>query len=212
MIPSVPLATHVNCTVCTGCEVPVPVSVLEVGEFEALLAKDALAEAEPVPVGLKVTVNDTGVPTLTVTGKVRPLMANSVGFAPLRPTEETITVAPLAVSVPFAVPLVPSTTLPTLIGLLTLSVPCAPTAVPDTGIVSVGSCASEVTVTLPLKLPADGGVNVILNDKLCPALKVTGGLIPEMLKPVPLAPAAVMCASDPPVFLIVSVWDEFVPT
>jgi hypothetical protein len=112
--------------------------VVGVGEFEALLAKVAIAEADPVAVGLKVTVNDTGVPTATVTGKVRPLIANSFGFVPLMPTEETITVAPLADNVPVAVPLLPSITFPTLIGFVTLSVPCAPTAVPDTGIVSVG--------------------------------------------------------------------------
>src|ERR1700690_4520145 len=68
------------------------------------------------------------------------------------------------------------------------------TPVPDAGIVSVGFCAFDVTVTLPLKLPADGGVNVTLNVTLCPAPSVTGNVIPETLKPVPLAATAVICA------------------
>jgi hypothetical protein len=161
---------------------------------------------------VKFTVNETGVPTATVTGNVRPVMENSVGFVPLRATDETTTLAVLAVKVPVAVPLVPTTTLPTLIGLVTLTVPCAPTPVPVSGIVSVGFCASDVTVTLPLKLPADGGVKFTLNVTLWPAVKVTGGVIPETLKPVPPAPTAVMCASDPPVFFTVSVCDEFCPT
>ena len=183
---------------------PLPVKVVEVGEFEALLAKPALADAEPVAVGVKVTVNDTGVPTMTVTGSDKPVIENSVGFAPLKPTDDTSTFAPLAAKVPVAVPLVPTTTLPTAIGLVTIKVPCAPAAVPDTGITRLGSCASDVTVTLPLKVPADCGVNATVNVTLCPAVNVSGGVIPETLKPVPLAATAVTCASEPPVFFIVS--------
>ena len=186
-----------------------PFRAVEVGEFDALLTNDALADAAPVAVGVKCTVNDTGVPTLTVTGNVRPVMENSVGFVPLNATDETTTFAVLAVKVPVAVPLVSTTTLPTLIGLVTLKVPCAPAADPVSGIVKVGFCASEVTVMLPLKVPADCGANFTLKETLCPAVNVTGGLIPEKLNPVPLAPTALMCASDPPVFFTVSVCDEF---
>ena len=49
--------------------------------------------------------------------------------------------------------------------------------------------AFEVTVTLPLKLPADCGANVTLKDALCPGVKVTGVLNPEILKPVPATEA-----------------------
>jgi len=118
----------------------------------------------------------------------------------------------LAVSVPFAVPLVPTTTLPTAIGLVTLKLPCEPTAVPVTGIVRVGFCASEVTVMLPLKVPGDCGANFTLNETLCPGVNVTGGVIPEKVNPVPLAATWLMCASTPPVFFRVSVCDEFWPT
>lgn len=37
-------------------------------------------------------------------------------------------------------------------------------------------------------------------------------MIPETLNPVPLAVTAVICALEPPVFWIVSVWVEFWPT
>ena len=63
---------------------------------------------------------------VTVTGKVMPLIENSEGFAPLSDTEDTVTLAPLAVRVPLAVPLAPTTTLPTAIVMgLTLRVPGA---------------------------------------------------------------------------------------
>ena len=57
------------------------------------------------------------------------------------------------------------------------SVPGA-TPVPDRGMVSVGFDAVEVTVTVPLTFPEDVGVNVTLKVALCPALSVTGRVIP----------------------------------
>ena len=67
-------------------------------------------------------------------------------------------------------------------------------------------------MTLPLKLPAEGGVNFTLKEMLWPEVRVSGGVIPEILNPVPLTPAAVMCASEPPVFFTVSVCVELFPT
>ena len=85
-------------------------------------------------------------------------------------------------------PLSPSTTLPTLIGLLTLNVLCATvTADPVIGTFKFGFEASDATDTLPLKLPADCAANVTLNDVLCPGISVTRVVIPETLNPVPLA-------------------------
>jgi hypothetical protein len=49
-----------------------------------------------------------------VTGNESPLTENSEGFAPLMLTEVTDTLAPVALSVPVCVPLVPTTTLPAL--------------------------------------------------------------------------------------------------
>ena len=61
--------------------------------------------------------------------------------------------------------------------------PTAPSAtpVPDNGMVRLGLDAFEVTVTLPLTLPADAGVNVTLKLALWPAVSVTGVVIPLRL-------------------------------
>jgi hypothetical protein len=54
--------------------------------------------------------------------------------------------------------------------------------------VRVGFEAFDVTVRLPLALPADAGVNVTVKLVLCPAVSVTGVVIPLRLYPVPLIP------------------------
>jgi hypothetical protein len=41
---------------------------------------------------------------------------------------------------------------------------------------------------LPVALPADAGVNATVKLVLCPAVSVTGVLIPVKLNPVPLIP------------------------
>jgi hypothetical protein len=79
------------------------------------------------------------------------------------------------------------------------------TAVPVRGIDKLGFEAFEATVTVPLNVPADVGVKVTLNDALCPGVKVTGGVIPEILNPVPAAVAAEIVTLVPPVFVTVSV-------
>ena len=68
--------------------------------------------------------------------------------------------------------------------------PSAPgaTPVPDKGMVKVGLGAFEVMVTLPLAFAADCGVKVTLNVALCPAVSVTGVVIPLTVNPVPLIP------------------------
>ena len=65
-----------------------------------------------------------------MTGKLIPLIANSEGLVPPKLTEDTVTLAPLAVRVPVAIPLAPTTTLPTATGELTLRVPTAAVPVP----------------------------------------------------------------------------------
>jgi hypothetical protein len=59
---------------------------------------------------------------------------------------------------------------------------------PDNAIVSVGLEAFEVIVMLPLALAAEAGVNVTVKVALCPAVNVTGAVIPLKLNPVPLIP------------------------
>jgi hypothetical protein len=79
------------------------------------------------------------------------------------------------------------------------------TAVPLKGIDKLGFEAFDVTVMVPLNMPADVGVNFTVNDVLCPGVNVTGGVIPETLNPVPAAVAADIVALVPPVFVTVSV-------
>jgi len=62
----------------------------------------------------------------------------------------------------------------------------AKTPVPDNGMVSDGLDPLDVTVTVPLALPAAVGVNVTLNVALAPAASVTGVVMPLKLKPDPL--------------------------
>src|ERR1700722_12691616 len=62
-----------------------------------------------------------------------------------------------------------------------------PTPTPDKGTFSVGFDASEVMARFPLSLPDESGANTTLKLTLCPAVRVSGGLIPLMLKPVPVA-------------------------
>jgi hypothetical protein len=47
----------------------------------------------------------------------------------------------------------------------------------------------EAIETLPVKFPEDCGAKVTLKDTLCPGVRVTGVLNPEMLKPEPVTEA-----------------------
>ena len=60
------------------------------------------------------------------------------------------------------------------------------TPVPDNGMVRVGFEALDVMVRLPLAVPEDVGVNDTLKVALCPAVRVTGAVIPLKLNPEPL--------------------------
>lgn len=161
--------------------------------------------AAPVAVGMKFTVNGTLLPAAIVTGSESPLIVNTALF---KLPAETVTLAPLAVSVPEADPLVPTTTLPTAMVVgLTLRVPTAATPVPESGMVRVGFDAFEVTVTVPLAVPADVGVNVTVKLVLAPAVNVTGVVIVPKLKPVPLMLTPETVTAEPPVLVIFSVRD-----
>jgi hypothetical protein len=119
-----------------------------------------------------------------------------------------MTLAVAAVSCPVAVPLVPTTTFPgtaTVVGTAVSVPPEAATDVPLKGIDRLGFDAFEVTVAVPGNVPTVVGAKVTVNVVLCPAVNVTGGVIPEMLYPVPVAATAEIVALVPPVFWIVSV-------
>ena len=98
-----------------------------------------------------------------VTGNERPFTVKS---ALLILTEETITVAPEAVSWAVCCAEFPTTTLPKfkLVGF-TASCPDG-VPVPDNGIFSVGLEPSDVMAILPLSVPVEVGVNTALNVML----------------------------------------------
>ena len=170
----------------TGAAVPVPERAAVIVGVCALLLKVKAPLAAPVTVGLKVTVNETLWFAAIVAGRDNPLMVNTALF---EVAAVTVTLAPLAVRVPDAVPLVPTTTLPREIVGETLSCPIAAAPVPVRGMVRVGLEALEVMVTVPVALPAAVGVNVTLKVALWPAVSVTGVVMPFIVKPVPLIAA-----------------------
>jgi len=61
-------------------------------------------------------------------------------------------------------------------------------------------------------VPAEVGAKITVSVVLCPGVKVTGGVIPEIVNPVPDAPTAEIVALVPPVLVSVSVWLEVCPT
>ena len=125
----------------------------------------------------------------------------------------TVTLAPLAVKVPVAVPLDPTVTLPSgNVAGETVSCPTVDTPVPETGIVNVGFVAVEVTATFPLTAPADVGTNETLKVALFPALSVRGVVMPLKLNPAPAIATFETDMLDPPVLVIVSCSDPLLPT
>ena len=80
-----------------------------------------------------------------------------------------------------------------------------PSAVPLSDIDKVAFDAFEVTVTVPLNVVTLVGAKVTVNVVLCPGVSVTGGVIPEMLNPVPDSATAEIVALVPPVLVSVSV-------
>jgi hypothetical protein len=78
--------------------------------------------------------------------------------------------------------------------------------------VKVGVSAFEVMVTLPLAFATDCGVKVTLKLALCPAVSVTGAVIPVTVNPVPLTPTWEMVTLEPPVLVTVSDTDWLLPT
>lgn len=94
--------------------------------------------------------------------------------------------APLLVTVSDSDWLLPIVTLPkvSVVGFGT-SVPGA-TPVPNKPIASEEFVAFDVMVNVPLAVAADAGANATLKVALCPAVSVTGVVIPLRVKPVPL--------------------------
>ena len=79
------------------CAAPVPLTDSGRDESEALLENKILADALPLACGANVSVKGTLCPAAIVRGYVRPVSANS---ELLELAEETVTLAPLALSAP----------------------------------------------------------------------------------------------------------------
>lgn len=155
---------------------PDPVSPSVVVEGCPLLATVKLAFAVPEVSGLKVMENDVLWPAGMVTGKLNPPIVNTELFVL---AAVIVTFAPLALNVPDALLLAPTTTLPRLSVLgLTASCPTAVVPVPDREMLTLGFVASDVMVTLPEALPAAWGANATVKIALCEAFRVSGVLIP----------------------------------
>jgi hypothetical protein len=103
----------------------------------------------------------------------------------------TVTLPPLALKLPEAVPLSPTTTLPNarVVGVTDNCPDCGAVPVPDNVIVRVGFEAFEIMFTLPLAVPVACGLNATVKVALCPAVSVIGAVIPLKENPVPLTVA-----------------------
>ena len=178
------LAFQDKFTVCVGAGVPVPVRDSVVVAGCPLLVRLSEALADPAIWGLNVTKNEVLWPTGIVIGSERPPTLNTElpVFAAV-----TVTFAPLAVNVPDAVPLLPTTTLPrTRVDGVTVKLPAVVVPVPDKAMLNAGFVASDVIVRLPLTPPDDFGAKETSMLALCPAAKLTGTDIPLKLNPAPL--------------------------
>ena len=206
---TLPNARLVGLAVSVPCVIPAPDSgMLRLG-FDPLEVMVTFPLADPLAVGAYVTVNEVLWPAFKVTGSESPLMLKPV---PLALAAEMVTLDPpefVSVSDRFA--LLPTCTLPKarLVGAA-VNPPCV-TPVPDKGMASVGLDPLEVMVTLPLADPLAVGAYVTVNDVLWPAFNVTGSESPLMLKPVPLALAAVIVTLEPPELVKVPESDFEVP-
>ena len=151
-MPDDVLPFHDRFTVWVGAGVPDPVRPSVVVEGWPLLATVRLAFAVPDVRGLNVMENEVLWPAGIVTGKLNPPIVNTELFVL---AAVTVTFAPLAVNVPDALLLLPTTALPRLsVPGLTASCPTEVVPVPDRERLKLGFVASEVMVTFPDALPA----------------------------------------------------------
>jgi hypothetical protein len=197
------LASHDKLTVCPAV-VPTPVrdSVLEDGD--ASLVNVNVPLSEPMVSGLNVTVYEAVFPAAIVTGKESP---PTVKRELLLVAAITVTLAPIALRLPAADPVLPTVTFPTatVVGV-TLSCPEVAVAVPvpDNAIDKLEFDAPDPTDTLPVVVPADLGLNTTLKDVLCPGASVSGRVRPLTLNAVPVTGAWVMVRLAPPTLMSVA--------
>jgi hypothetical protein len=150
----------------------------------ASLVMSNAAVTGPVTNGLKVILYGRLCPAGMVTGSDMPPTLNAE-FVVLAAV--TVTFAPVATRLPETDALAPTATLPT--SRVDGDPPSCPTVVvpkPARGMLNVVFEAFDVMVTLPLTVPADGGLKLMVNTAVCPAKRVTGVVIPDIVKPTPV--------------------------
>jgi hypothetical protein len=209
----VPVATLPNAALlgdAANCAcVPVPLKLIVVGEFGALLTSVTDPVTLPATLGPNTALNVAVLPAPIVTGVAIPVVLKP---APVTVTAEIVTVAvPLFVSVTVCELLVPVVTLPNA-ALLGDAANCACVPVPLKLIV-VGEFGALLTIEmLPLALVAVVGAYCALNVVLSPAPNVSGVLNPLMLMPAPDTVAADIVTLAVPEFVNVIDWVPLLPT
>jgi hypothetical protein len=134
--------------------------------------------------------------------------------APAAFTAEMVSFAfPLFVRVTLSELVVPSFTFPKL-KLVGFAPSCTlgATPVPASAIVSGEVGALLTSVTEPETPPEVDGVKTVLNVAVLPAATVSGALIPEVLKPVPVAATCEIVRLALPLFETVTVCELLLPT
>jgi hypothetical protein len=182
--------------------VPVPDNGMVKVGFDAVEVTVTVPVLAPEEAGVNETLKLVLWPAVSVTGVEIPLTLNPVPVTATCDIE--MLVLPVFVRVSDRAWVCAICTLPKL--RLVGFAPSAPAAtpVPDRGIFKVGFEAVEVMATLPLTAPAAVGVNETLKLVLCPAVSVSGVVMPLRLNPDPLAVAAEIVMLEPPVFVKVS--------
>jgi len=133
--------------------------------------KEIFADALPLVVGEKVTVNGTLCPDAIVVGNVSPLSVNS---ELLELAEERVTFPPLAVTLPLLLRLLPIVTELKLIEPgVTPMVPALEFApLPERATVTTGSEAFELRERVPLAVPTTVGEKTTDKLTVLPAARV----------------------------------------
>ena len=197
--PKLTLAGVTEICACT----PVPLNAIVAGEFVAVLVMVTLPERLAAVAGSNVTLNEVDCPAASVSGTVHPLTLNPV---PLSLICETVTLElPVLVTVTLCVVLLPVAMLPKLSDT-GLAVNCSAEATPvPASATTRGELGALLTsVTLPVKLLAEAGVNPRVKAEELPGATVSGNVRPVRLKPVPASAACVTLRFAVPTFLIVS--------
>ncbi len=126
--------------------------------------------------------------------------------------EDSVTLPPLAVTLPLCVCVLPMVTLPKLNEPgVTPSVPVVLLAEPLRATVTEGSAAVDAMARLAVSVPELVGEKVTARFVLAPAASEYGSAGPLTANPLPVTLADEIVRLDPPVFETVSVWLWLLP-